>query len=76
MRPILTAVAALAAVILMVVSAALNYRFMAGMGRTVDEALLFGAAAVAGDLLKACLPFFIALAWRARRLFLFLKSGG
>lgn len=36
--------------------------------------MALGAAAVAGDILKACLPFFLVLAWRSRR-WLFLVLG-
>lgn len=67
MRTLLTGLAVAAALVLMVVSAGLNYQFMASLARTADEARVMGSAAVAGDVLKACLPFFVFLAWRERR---------
>lgn len=74
MRFVLTALAVIAALVLMVVSAGLNYQFMASLARTPDEARIIGAAAVAGDVLKCCLPFFLFLAWRERR-FVFVAVG-
>lgn len=67
MTILLTALATLAAVLLIAVSATLNYLFMASLARTPDEAIMMGSAAVAGDLIKASLPYFIVLAVRARR---------
>ena len=74
MRALLTALCVIAAFVLMGVSASLNYGFMAGFGHTAEAAIMLGAAAVAGDILKASLPFFLVLAWRSRRL-LFLVLG-
>lgn len=74
MRALLTALCVSAAFVLMAVSAHLNYGFMAAFGHTPQAAIMLGAAAVAGDILKASLPFFLVLAWRSRRL-LFLVLG-
>ncbi|HRO48937.1 MAG TPA: hypothetical protein PLW75_02250 [Hyphomicrobium sp.] len=74
MRALLVALSVMAAFVLIGVSAHLNYRFMAGFAHTDEAAMALGAAAVAGDILKACLPFFLVLAWRARR-WLFLVLG-
>lgn len=67
MRVLLSGICVLAAGVLMAVSSIFNYAFMASFARSEHEALFLGAAAVAGDLIKACLPFFIVLAWRGRR---------
>lgn len=74
MRVLLVGLSVIAAFVLMGVSAHLNYGFMAGFAHTPAAAMALGAAAVAGDILKACLPFFLVLAWRARR-WLFLVLG-
>lgn len=74
MRALLVVLSVMAAFVLMGVSGYLNYGFMAAFGHTPHAAIILGAAAVAGDILKACLPFFLVLAWRARRL-LFLVLG-
>ena len=74
MRTLLVTLSVMAAFVLMAVSAYLNYGFMAAFGHTPHAAVILGAAAIAGDILKACLPFFLVLAWRARRL-LFLVLG-
>ncbi len=74
MRHVLTALAVVAALVLMVVSAGLNYHFMASLARTPEEARIIGGAAVAGDALKCCLPFFLVLAWREGR-YVFVAVG-
>ncbi|WP_334147964.1 hypothetical protein [Hyphomicrobium sp.] len=74
MRALLVGLSVIAAFVLMAVSAHLNYGFMAGFAHTSEAAMALGAAAVAGDILKACLPFFLVLAWRSRR-WLFLVLG-
>lgn len=51
-----------------VVSAAMNYLFMASLGKTPLEGYVLGMASAAADVLKALLPFFIAWSWEARRM--------
>lgn len=72
MRVVLTGICVLAAVVLMIVSATFGFQFTASLGRTPAESTILGAAAVAGDLLKSCLPFFIVVAWRGRRIMFML----
>lgn len=74
MRALLMGLSVLAAFLLIAVSAALNYRFMASFAHSAETGIMLGAAAVAGDILKASLPFFLVLAWQARRV-LFLVLG-
>jgi len=50
------------------VSGAMNYLFMASLGKTPLEGHVLGAASAAADVLKALLPFFIAWGWAARRM--------
>jgi len=61
-------IGALAALVLLGVSAAMNYLFLSALGKTPVEAHVLGAASAAADLLKAVLPFLIFWAWRAGRL--------
>lgn len=61
-------IGALAALVLLAVSAAMNYLFLFSLGKTPIEAHVLGAASAAADLLKAVLPFLILWAWRAGRL--------
>lgn len=49
------------------VSGAMNYLFMASLGKTPLEGQVLGAASAAADVLKALLPFFIAWSWAAKR---------
>lgn len=67
MRTTLSALGIAAALVLCVVSAAMNYLFLASLGKTPLEGQVLGAASAAADLLKALLPFFIAWSWQARR---------
>jgi len=60
-------IGALAALVLLAVSAAMNYLFLSSLGKTLVEAHVLGAASAAADLLKAVLPFLIFWAWRAGR---------
>lgn len=55
-----------AALILLAVSAAMNWQFGYSLGKTEFDSHVFGAASIASDGLKALLPFFIFAAWRQR----------
>jgi hypothetical protein len=55
-----------AALVLLCVSAAMNWQFGFSLGKTEFDSHVFGAASVAADGLKALLPFFIFAAWRQR----------
>ncbi|MTD94370.1 hypothetical protein GIW81_08490 [Hyphomicrobium sp. xq] len=68
MRAILSALGIVAAIIMLAVSAAMNYLFLSSLGKTTLEGQVLGAASAAADLLKALLPFFIAWSWRSRRM--------
>ena len=50
------------------VSGAMNYLFMASLGKSPLEGQVLGAASAAADILKALLPFFIAWSWRDGRI--------
>ena len=56
-----------AALVMCVVSAAMNYLFLSSLGKTPVEGQVLGAASAAADVLKALLPFVIARTWRSRR---------
>lgn len=68
MRTILSIFGICAALIMCAVSGAMNYLFMASLGKTPLEGQVLGAASAAADVLKALLPFFIAWSWAARRI--------
>ena len=55
-----------AALILLCVSASMNWRFGYSLGKTEFDSQVFGAASIAADGLKALLPFFIFAGWRHR----------
>ncbi len=55
-----------AALMLLAVSAAMNWQFGYSLGKTEFDSQVFGAASIAADGLKALLPFFIFAAWRNR----------
>jgi hypothetical protein len=55
-----------AAGILLVVSAAMNYRFGFSLGKTVWDGQIYGAASAAADCFKALIPFFFFAALRNR----------
>ena len=57
-----------AALVMCVVSAAMNYLFLSSLGKTPVEGHVLGAASASADVLKALLPFYIAWSWQARRL--------
>jgi hypothetical protein len=56
----------MAALILLGVSAAMNWQFGFSLGKTPFDAHVFGAASIAADCMKALMPFFIFSAWRNR----------
>ncbi len=66
MRHILGFLGVLAAATLLLVSAAMNWRFGFGLGKTEFDAHIYGAASAAADCLKALLPFLILAALRNR----------
>ncbi len=55
-----------AAAVLLIVSAAMNWRFGYTLGKSDFESQLYGAASAAADCFKALLPFFIFAALRNR----------
>jgi hypothetical protein len=55
-----------AAGVLLAVSAAMNWRFGYSLGRTELDGMIYGAASVAADCLKALIPFFLFAAIRNR----------
>lgn len=56
----------IAAGILLVVSAAMNYRFGFSLGKTQLDGQIYGAASAAADCFKALIPFFFFAAIRNR----------
>ena len=56
----------MAAGVLLAVSAAMNWRFGYSLGRTELDGMIYGAASVAADCLKALIPFFLFAAIRNR----------
>lgn len=67
MRILLSTVGICAALVMCAVSGAMNYLFMASLGKTPLEGQVLGAASAAADVLKGLLPFFIAWSWQARQ---------
>lgn len=55
-----------AALILLCVSAAMNWQFGYNLGKTPFDAHILGAASIAADCMKALMPFFIFAAYRNR----------
>ena len=76
MRLTLSIVGIFSALVMAAVSAAMNYAFLASLGKTEMEGQMLGAASAAADLLKCLLPFFIAWAWRERRFVAALSGTG
>lgn len=68
MRTIFSTVGVCAALIMCAVSGAMNYLFLASLGKTPLEGQVLGAASAAADVLKALLPFFIAWSWQGSRM--------
>ncbi len=67
MRRLLSAIAVLAAMLMIGVSTAMNFLFMKSLAATEIEGLVLGCASAAADILKSALPWFIALAFAGRR---------
>jgi hypothetical protein len=65
-RHILGVLGVIAASVLLVVSAAMNYRFGFSLGKTPADGQIYGAASAAADCFKALVPFFFFAAWRNR----------
>ena len=66
MRHVLGVLGVFAAGILLVVSAAMNWRFGFSLGKSDFDAHIYGAASAASDVLKALIPFLILAAVRGR----------
>ncbi len=66
MRHVLGIAGVTAAAVLLLVSAAMNWRFGYTLGKSDFESQLYGAASAAADCFKALLPFFIFAALRNR----------
>lgn len=66
MRHVLGVLGVFAAATLLLVSAAMNWRFGFGLGKTEFDAHIYGAASAASDVLKALIPFLILAAVRGR----------
>jgi hypothetical protein len=66
MRHVLGVAGVTAAAVLLIVSAAMNWRFGYTLGKSEFESQLYGAASAAADCFKALLPFFIFAALRNR----------
>jgi len=64
MRHVLGLTGVIAAAVLLIVSAAMNWRFGYSLGKSEFESQLYGAASAAADCFKALLPFFIFAAIR------------
>jgi hypothetical protein len=65
-RHILGVLGVIAASVLLIVSAAMNYRFGYSLGKTPADGQIYGAASAAADCFKALVPFFFFAAWRNR----------
>ncbi len=66
MRHVLGVAGVIAAAVLLLVSAAMNWRFGYTLGKSEFESQLYGGASAAADCFKALLPFFIFAALRNR----------
>jgi len=66
MRHVFGAVGVCAALILLGVSAAMNWQFGFSLGKTAFDSHILGAASIAADGMKALMPFFIFSALRQR----------
>ncbi len=66
MRHVLGIAGVTAAAVLLIVSAAMNWRFGYTLGKSEFESQLYGGASAAADCFKALLPFFIFAALRNR----------
>ena len=63
-RHVLGVLGVIAAGVLLIVSAAMNYRFGYSLGKTPADGQIYGAASAAADCFKALVPFFFFAAWR------------
>lgn len=70
MRAAVTVVCVVAALVMIGVSASMNFLFMRSLAIREIDGQVLGAASASADMLKAALPWLAALAW-ARRRFLF-----
>lgn len=66
MRHVFAVLGCIAALIMLCVSAAMNWQYGFNLGKTPFDSHILGAASIAADCLKALLPFFIFTAWRHR----------
>lgn len=66
MRHVFASLGCIAALIMLCVSAAMNWQYGFSLGKTPFDSHILGAASIAADCLKALLPFFIFAAWRHR----------
>lgn len=66
MKYILSTLGVSAAIVLLLVSAAMNWRFGFTLGKTELDAHIYGAASAAADGMKALAPFFIIWAVRQK----------
>lgn len=66
MRYVLSLFGVIAGIVLLLVSAAMNWRFGFSLGKTELDAQIYGAASAAADGLKALLPFFVLWAMRQK----------
>lgn len=66
MKYVLSILGVTAAIVLLAVSAAMNWRFGFTLGKTEFDGHIYGAASAAADGLKALSPFFILWAFRQR----------
>jgi hypothetical protein len=66
MRHVLGIAGVTAAAVLLLVSAAMNWRFGYTLGKSEFESQLYGGASAAADCFKALLPFFVFAALRNR----------
>ncbi len=66
MRHVFGGFGVIAALILLAVSAAMNWQFGYSLGKTQFDSHILGAASIAADCMKALMPFFIFAAIRER----------
>ena len=76
MRIVASVLGGLASLVFICASAAMNWLFMRGQGRTPLEGEILGLVSIAVDAVKALLPFFIALAWAQRQWLRAVLSAG
>src|SRR5262245_37553903 len=64
---VFTTLGAVAALVLLVVSMAMHWRFGYSLGRSDFDGYIYGGASVAADAFKALAPFFFFAAWKNRQ---------